>query len=214
MNPSTITIVGHGPSLKGAGLGALIDSTPVLRLKVFGRFHNAEDYGKRTDYLCATDSVINGAIKGAPNAEYWVYCKLGNTKVTIKAKAWVPLEFTNSWNAWLQKRVGYIGSGEKGRNYSIGAAACLMAMEKGFKTLILAGFDTLLNPELEYASVYNPGTKASGAHIWPVENELIHLCAEQKGVELCELSPHGPKKVSRYTGEAFLRHGVSSPTSP
>jgi len=214
MTPSTILIVGHGPSLTGAGLGKEIDQYTVCRLKVFSRFHNKEDYGDRTDFICATDSLIAGAVKYCPDAEPWIYFKMGRPKVKPHIEAYMPIEETIVWNRWFQNRCGYIGEGAKGRNYSIGTAAAIIAMGREFKRIVFAGCDTLMDPELEYESVYNPKTVHYLHHLWPVENEMLHLCAEQKGVELCELSRLGVTKATRYTGDGFLKHGLNGPTSP
>lgn len=181
-------------------------------MKVFSRFHNKQDYGTRTDYLCATDNVISGAAAKC-KAEYWVYYKYGATSPRLKEYPDLR-EYTNPWNEWFQKRCGYQDVGAKGRNYSIGTAAAVIAMELGFKKVIFAGCDTLMNPDLDYVSVYNPGTSACQGHVWPVDNEMLHVCAEQKGVELCELSPHGVMKATKYMGSGFLKHGLNSPISP
>jgi hypothetical protein len=47
-----ITIVGHGPSINGAGLGPWIDQQTVVRLKTAPRPVPA-DWGTRTDFTCA-----------------------------------------------------------------------------------------------------------------------------------------------------------------
>lgn len=202
-NPSTILIVGHGPSLSGAMLGQEIDKYPVCRLKVFTRFHNDKDYGSRTDYICATDSIIAGAIKCNPHATLWVYCKLSRIKIKLRVEAEVPMHLTNKWNEWFQKRCNWDGINPKGRNYSIGAAAGIIALEKGFKRIIFAGCDTLMNPNLDYVSVYNPKTVQHTHHLWWVEHEMLHICAKQKGAQLCALSPHGVIPATKYTAENF-----------
>ena len=212
MTQRTILIVGHGPSLRDAGLGPEIDQYTVCRMKVFDRFQNKKDHGTRTDYLCCTDSVIKGAAAKC-KAEYWVYYKYGAK--TPGLKEYPDLRhLTNPWNDWFQKRCHYQGEGPKGRNYSLGTAAGIIALELGFERVIFAGCDTLMNPDLEYESLYNPGTSAKHAHVWPVDNEMLHICAEQKGAELCVLSPHGVQKATRYTGSGFLKHGLNSSISP
>ena len=52
-----IVIVGHGPSVL-SGLGAVIDSHTVVRLKK-APTKPAEHYGKRTDYLCARSLIFD-----------------------------------------------------------------------------------------------------------------------------------------------------------
>jgi len=45
------TIIGHGPSLKGAGLGKYIDSHDnIIRLTTYLNFQNSSDYGDITHY--------------------------------------------------------------------------------------------------------------------------------------------------------------------
>ena len=50
-----IVIVGHGPSLKGQGLGEYIDSfDKVVRLKGCASVVKTPDYGSLTDAVCAS----------------------------------------------------------------------------------------------------------------------------------------------------------------
>ncbi len=186
-------------------MGHRIDEYPVCRLKCYDRFWNLKDYGERTDYLCSTTEVA-ALLPGRPSnpLEYWVYAKYGEVRdpkkiEQLKGKLLLPLEATNKWNAWFQHEMGYTGDKILGRNYSTGASAAVIAMEcKDFKRIIFAGFDTLMNPAVPYESVYNPGTVHCANHGWQKENEMIHLLAKEKGVELCVLSPHSVEPATPF----------------
>jgi len=185
-----ILIVGHGPSLQGAGCGKDIDSHEVVRLKHFKRFHKDEDYGTKTDYLCASTEAALGMLDNRVEPkEYWLYPKKGEYDARIKnhfqgKRYIIPLEETKFWNRKFQKTVGYEG-GVKGRNISTGLAAIVIcAFRLKPEKIILAGFDTLLDPVIEYESVFNPGTHHKNMHYWKVEHEMLPEIQDHYNVEL------------------------------
>ena len=194
---SEILIVGHGKSIQNAGLGEKIDQYPVVRMKTFKKFHDEKNYGKRTDYLCSSTEVMLGMLGQAEPIEYWCYPKKGEwsagTEKKFKKKAEnyiVPLKETEYWNEIFRERSGYGGIGSEGRNISTGLAAIIIAAWRLKKDIILAGFDTLLNPALDYHSVYNPTTRVAHCHKWCIENAMLPEISEHYGVNLCALLPH------------------------
>jgi hypothetical protein len=189
MNP---LIVGHGPSLTGANKGFEIDRHTVIRMKRFTRFHEPVDYGLKTDYLCASTEAAPQMLGQTDPTEYWLYPKKGeydhSVKTLFKDKPYViPLEETKIWNRKFQKLVGYEG-GTKGRNISTGLAAIVIcAWRLKPEKIVLAGFDTLLDPSIEYYSVFNPGTVHDVMHFWKQENSMLPEIEDHYNVELVPL---------------------------
>lgn len=187
-----IVIVGHGPSLKGAKRGKEIDEYDVVRLKHFKRFHDEEDYGTKTDYLCASTEAAMGMLSNQVKVkEYWLYPKMGKYdqnihKVFKDTKYTVPLEETEYWNDKFKLATGYHpGLGAYGRNVSTGLAAIIIcAYHLKPEKIHLIGFDTLLDPSIEYESVFNPGTKHKNMHFWAIENTFLPEIEEKYEVEI------------------------------
>lgn len=188
-------IVGHGKSLVDEGMGEIIDQYNVVRLKTFKKFHNEKDYGKRTDYICSSTEVMPGMLGQAKPKEYWGYAKKGSWDEHKEAKFKklnyiIPVEETEYWNEKFRQKSRYFGVGADGRNVSTGLAALIIASWRLGGKIILAGFDTVLNPKLDYYSVYNPTTRVAHNHKWDIEHEMLPEIAEHYGVELCALLPH------------------------
>lgn len=188
-------VVGHGPSLKGAQKGSQIDNKgPVIRLKKYDHFYKAEDYGTQCDYIVASAETAKIMLSNPHRPkQYWVYpktfgvCDEGEIKEYIPDAVFIG-SITEPWNEKFRKMASYIGAGPKGRNFSIGLAAAITAMELFHpEELWLAGFDTVMNPSIPYKSMYNPHTKAYTAHLWEVENKLLYQVAEKHGAKLCGL---------------------------
>ena len=186
-------IVGHGPSLIGKKLGETIDQFQVVRLKRFTKFHEKADYGERTDYLCSSTEVMPSMLGQCEPKEYWGYPKKGSWDKSkerkFKDNLVIPLETTEFWNTKFKERSHYFGSGADGRNVSTGLAALIIAAERLGGKIILAGFDTVLNPSINYQSVYNPGTSACVNHKWEIEHKMLPEIAEYYEIELCVLLP-------------------------
>ena len=191
---SDVIVVGNGPSLQKAGKGALIDShEPVIRLKKYDHFYKPGDYGTKCDYIAASAETARIMLSNPHKPkEYWIYPKCFGTWSEARLgcfESYVVIgEYTEPWNEVFRQMVNYIGAGPKGRNFSIGLAAAITAMER-FKPeeLWLAGFDTVLHPEVPYVSMYNPHTRADVHHLWEYENKLLYQVAEKNGTKLCEL---------------------------
>ena len=180
-------IVGHGPSLKGAGLGKLIDECFVVRLKNCSMLlAEPHDYGTKTDAMCSSTEVLP-VIAKIKAKEYWGYPKKGEFSpkrvkwlkrhVEQTAKVIVPLEVCNLWNAFFQEMGG------RHPCVSTGMAAAIIALDiKKPEKLLLAGFDKVLDPSLPgyQCTVPTPfnagGTKDTG-HDWEKERELLNYLA-------------------------------------
>jgi hypothetical protein len=206
---STAVIVGHGPSLKTAGLGPRIDACDkVIRLKnCYYLLAEPQNYGTRTDVMCSSTEVLHTLPK-VKASEYWGYPKHGKYN---QAPVWqlerrvnkpvhIPLDLTNLWNCF------FLELGGRHSNVSTGMGAIVIALDR-FKpeVLYLAGFDTLLDPKVAYASTvptqFNAGGTKDTGHDWETENQMLPFLAAHFGAEITDLagsyhvSPSGIRTV-------------------
>ena len=191
-----ICIVGHGPSLKGAGLGKQIDShDKVVRLKGSHTVLWTNDYGSRTDALCASTEIMGVFFKQEAE-EYWAYPKNGDydrrTAIMALEKLqkpiMIPLKFVNHWNTYFRQM------GAKHPNVSTGMGAVLIAIHRWRpEKIVLAGFDTLMNPETEFSrhdSIPRSGFGPYPNHDWEKENKLIPILEQTYNLKIEELCTH------------------------
>lgn len=208
-----ICIVGHGPSLKGRGLGQLIDShEKVVRLKGSGNVIGKRDYGSKTDALCASTEIMGTFFK-ANAGEYWAYPKKGVYNLIgageligrLEKPVMIPLTFCNHWNGRFRQM------GACHHNVSTGMAAILISVHRWQPhEIVLAGFDTLLNPSVKFDR--NPEIPRSGDgpypnHDWQKENELLTVlrnvykvdihAIEERQVEESHQSEHPVRNAAR-----------------
>lgn len=175
MQPS-IVIVGHGPSMKGTKLGKKIDAHDiVIRLKA-GILN--EDFGHKTTICCASTEVMGLFLKMEAD-EYWAYPKKGyfdgreamNVIVMLNKPVLIPLELCNLFNEGFCQTASH-------PNVSTGMAAIMIAIDRySPKELTLAGFDNLLDPDLEFErhpDVPSTGLGKKAGHDWKAENELLN----------------------------------------
>jgi len=192
---STAVIVGHGPSLKSAGLGKKIDACDkVIRLKnCYYLLAETQNYGARTDVMCSSTEVLHYLHK-VKAQEYWGYPKHGTYN---QASVWqlerrvgpvhIPLELTNLWNCV------FLELGGRHPNVSTGMGAIVIALDR-FRpeALYLAGFDTLLDPKIAYASTvptkFNDGGTKDTGHDWETENQMLPYLAAHFGAEIKDLA--------------------------
>lgn len=177
-------VVGHGPGLKDKG--EEIDKHIVVRLK-WGEhlLKYPQDYGTRTDYLCASTEIPQ-AFKGLELKEYWGYPKKGyydeSRILSANLPILVPLNLCNTWNAWFR------ATGAKHPNVSTGTAAIIIACHKlKPKKVLLAGFDTLMNPEVRFSrnkKVPRSGVGPYPNHDWKKEHDLLDLIRDAYDVEI------------------------------
>ena len=196
--PVSVCIVGHGPSLKGSGLGNEIDKHFVVRLKNCSMLlAEVEDYGKKTDAMCSSTEVLPHLPK-VKAREYWGYPKLGTYSprrvkwlkrhVDSQAKVHVPLEACNLWNA------AFLELGGRHSNLSTGLGAAVIALEiKKPQVLILAGFDNVWAPETTgYLSTvptaFNSGGTKDTGHDWATERKLLPYLAAHYKAEIRNLA--------------------------
>lgn len=196
----TVCVVGHGPSLQGAGLGSEIDKHFVVRLKNCSMLlAMTSDYGKKTDAMCSSTEVLPHLPK-VKAREYWGYPKLGHYSLRrVKwlkrhvgdAKVHVPIDACNLWNAAFRELGG------RHPNVSTGLGAVICALElKRPKTLYLAGFDNVMNPSIEgYQSTvptpFNDGGTKSTGHDWATERKLLGYMATYYQTEIRDLRAGG-----------------------
>lgn len=81
-NKMKIVIIGHGPSMKNAKLGAFIDSTDGYVVRLSNRsWQDPLNYGIRTDYVCAVSPAYRmEQIFTESKAKYetWLYYRRGS----------------------------------------------------------------------------------------------------------------------------------------
>jgi hypothetical protein len=184
-----ICIVGHGPSLRGRRLGLQIDLHPiVVRLKGCSPVLGTEDYGFKADHLCASTEIM-GTFFDVPAGSFWGYPKKGdyNFDRTVRvimdlgAPVMIPLKLCNHWNEVFR------GMGGRHPNVSTGMAAIIIAAHYYEPTVIrLAGFDTLMDPSLEFTR--NDDIPRSGVgkidHDWETEHKLLDKLREAYHCEI------------------------------
>lgn len=176
-----ISIVGHGPSMDGSGLGKKIDSfDKVVRLKGTKNALDTKDFGSKIDALCASTEVM-GLFFDVDAEEYWAYPKNGDFSINpaidvivkLQKPVMIPLDWCNKWNNRFRK------SGATFPNVSTGMAAILIAIHRWHpKEISLAGFDTLLSPEIKFSRttvVPRTGVGAFPAHDWEKEHEFLDI---------------------------------------
>jgi len=185
-----VAIVGHGKSLKDAGLGSKIDSADkVVRLKGSHTVLWSDDFGSKTDALCASTEIM-GVFFKMNATEYWAYPKKGffdesNAMSVVKKlqkPVMIPFAFINTWNA----RFRQMGAGHP--NVSTGMAAILIAIHRWHpKKIVLAGFDTLLDPSLKFdrhEDVPRSGVGEYPDHDWDKENQLLEVLRQTYRMEI------------------------------
>lgn len=193
-----VVIVGHGPSLKKAGHGKLIDSfDKVIRLKnCHMLLAEPKDYGTRTDVLCTSTETLYNLPK-LKAAEYWGYPKKGMYSLSRVRQAersvgeiYIDLETCNLWNC------AFLEIGGKHPNVSTGTGALIMALEK-FKPsqVCLAGFDNVMNPKIDgyqctVPTPFNDGGSKDTGHDWQTENKLLPFLATFFQSEITDFSGH------------------------
>lgn len=192
---TTVVIVGHGPSLRTAGLGKKIDACDkVVRLKNCSYLlAEKQNYGKRTDILCSSTETLYNLPK-LKAEEYWGYPKKGSfaparvrrAERRLGRQIVIPLETCNLWNCF------FLELGGKHPNVSTGMGAIIIALDRlNPEKLYLAGFDTLLNPEIKYSStVETPWNKDGNYpdHDWAVENQMLPFLAKHFNAEIEDLA--------------------------
>lgn len=187
-------IIGHGPSLVGAGCGAFIDEHPVVRMKD-PHWQKREDYGKRTDAMVSSTEIMMSMLdwQQVPK-EYWAQPKKGRWaaetesrfRARAKAPLRIPLEKFCEWNSVFRSLTE-----REVPNFSTGMAAIIFTLEYGrglfdFDEIVLAGFDTLCNPDIPYEKAMK-GKWATG-HDWLAEHRMITRVIDVYGVPIRRLN--------------------------
>ena len=190
MTANTVCVVGHGPSLKGAGLGRQIDACDkVVRLKGSQSVLWTDDFGSKVDALCASTEIMGTFFKmDAP--EYWAYPKNGDFDIRTAIQAiiklqkpvMIPLGFSNIWRSRFQQM------GATHPNVSTGMAAILFAIHRwNPEKIVLAGFDTLLDPTKKFSrhqDVPRSGFGDYPSHDWQKEHELLDILRDTYNMEI------------------------------
>ena len=157
-------VIGHGPSLKNAGLGNKIDNFDGYVIRLTNRkWQTPEDYGTKIDYVCAAHEVKRLSIcftESIPNIETWIYAHkskgLSDTKKLIKEhperKFVICRKETTPWvqrsKDLLQEYREKTPVDERGRfikHFSQGLGAIIIAIQRlNLIEILLPGCDNLL----------------------------------------------------------------------
>lgn len=190
-----MVIVGHGPSLQGAGKGPVIDSyDAVVRLKRGYKLaqQQPEDYGTRIDYGASTEKTAH-RYADLPVKEYWAYDYNEPTPERLEALREIfgdrlRME-SEAHQHWLSVFRGLSGE-NKLDHFSTGMGAVITACA-AFKPrpLVLAGFDNILGerPPDDYKNVFRPEGHKYPPHDWSAEARLLPMVADHYGVAIWPL---------------------------
>lgn len=180
-------IVGHGPSLKGAKKGELIDSHDfVVRIKLGPKLcsTNPKDYGTKLNAVVASTEVLGCFKPYLGRYVCWAYPKRGwyEESDVRKIPVYIPLNLCNRWN-WIFQEMG-----ARHPRVSTGMAAVIItAHEVRPEVINLAGFDTLLDPSKEFTRITEVPRTGIGNfpdHDWETENKLLKDVEKVYGVEI------------------------------
>lgn len=182
--------------MKGAKLGKKIDShDQVLRLKNCSELlKNPEDYGRKTTIMFSTTEVC-WSLSKVKAEEYWCYPKyetyntdlIDDLRKKTNARIRVLKEQSMVWNKVFRDMGG------RHPNVSTGMMAIICVCELlNPRVLTLAGFDTVLNPKLDYISTvpspFNDGGTKHTGHDWLTENRLLQFLKHHfKSIEFREI---------------------------
>jgi len=182
-----IIIVGHGTSLRGAGLGSAIDSydCPIVRFNGFIHCCGVEDMGSRMEYLCTTTKQFRFFLKDKviPTRELWIYEPEGKfTYDQYKGPFYVA-----DLDEWLDIYKG-IRAGLTSRKFCKGLAAIIIAAKRlDISSILLFGFDNLWRGDRrKYATMgryRNKGVYTS-RHDYAAERKIVDIVSKRYGVNI------------------------------
>lgn len=179
----------------GAWLGVLIDShDKVVRMK-HGLTADPIDYGSRTDLLVASTEVT-GCFR--PDIECIAYPKKGwfyeKPIQDLGFPVTVALNLSNMWNAWFREMGG------RHPNVSTGTAAIIITCHRYRPDeVVLAGFDTLMDPRLGFSrndDIPRTGGGPYPDHDWETENQLLKHIEQAYSTTIRSLHATEERKVA------------------
>jgi hypothetical protein len=192
-----VAIIGHGPSLKGAGRGEYIDSFDyVVRFPYSGDWQTPEDYGTKTTFICST---LRRAKKirscQIPDKGYFIWSKYGR---------WIPPEIkdliekyggedaTQIVRKW-QRRMSthhYLSAlSRESSFFSHGTASICIMADRLRKHITVFGCDSLKNGVSCFSPysgswVHENRKQKQSNHAFDAERLLIDQVAKQYDVKI------------------------------
>jgi len=184
-------VIGHGPSLRAGGRGAVIDAFKyVVRFPYVGDWQAPADYGTKTSYVCATvGRARNKLRRQIPEIGYFIWNKTrGEIPPDIKALIGFfggedTTGLITDWQdkmAKLKPRYPYFSHGT--------AAICITAHKFGLPIVVLgcenlaAGED---DPKKYHGSWYYEKRKQpSSGHDLRAERKMVDLMAKKYNTQI------------------------------
>ena len=182
-----IAIVGHGPSLRGAGKGEYIDSFDyVVRFPYSGNWQIPGDYGTKTTFFCATVRRSHKiAERQRPDSGYFIWSKYGGS-IPERLKDLIAEcggeDVTNIVNYWQQKMSThhYFASLEVNektvKHFSHGTAAICIMAHKIKEPITVFGCDSLKEGRISgsaYSGSWVPENRSQKQNNHVLDAELL-----------------------------------------
>ena len=185
-----VVIVGHGVSLRGAGLGDNIDSfdCPIVRFNGFMHGCGVEDRGSRVDYLCTTPKQFKFFLddKVIPARELWVYLPRRNTFRPTDPYEGGPL-YVADLREWLYMYKG-LKTGRTVGYFCKGFAAIIIAAKRlDISSILLFGFDNLWAGERKKFETMGlrRGKVKTTRHDYVAQRKMFDVVSAVYGVDIC-----------------------------
>lgn len=182
-----LVVVGHGPSILGRNLGSWLDTQTVVRLKYAER-PTTQDWGVRTDYVCASTPSFwtDKKPEGFPECQKWVLSEKKQPKG----------DWLEGSKEWFQVYQRFWPNYHKP---STGLKAIFCAIEfLGVQEIGLIGFDRILRPDVLTSKWHHPPGKYSYGHDAHAENRCLHGL----GVKIVEIT----QRFQSGTADGFNAH--------
>lgn len=201
-----VAIVGHGPSMKGAGLGPEIEAHDrIVRLKQGWMMPQVrpDDYGSRLDIICSTLKTWRPYWK-LPIKEYWGYQSFpgqdaslgkirehfGSIPVHLAGAAisrWLGeyRELADIRGGWERPSDGMTKVGDEPW-FSTGMGAIVMACALLLpETVTLFGFDNLVQGRREeFTNIFRTTDHEYPRHAWNIEWRMLQLLEKEYNVRI------------------------------
>ncbi len=173
-----VSIVGHGTSLLGAGIGYIIDDADVVVRMKQGptlALDNKEDFGEKTDRLVSPRVMLSGLGR----VDEWAR-QIGEGRHWIYENGAQPVDdpIVSQWEGLYNRMRGDI---EAPAYLSTGTVAAIFACELLKPEYVtFYGFDAYTRPRSLYRNV--TGKILAKGHLWAIERMILDLLMAENNV--------------------------------